>query len=390
MLFMVYHKNLLPPELPKVSFDKPRWGVVCWLTARQWHWAWSWRQPLPGCFTGEGRGRGWKRRVPGEYLQKWKGVITGDVSPVTISLKWSLFLSLQIIISFSNSEVARLTFVNFSDLRDRKGRWGRKLQLLQPAMKLSSVWWVSTWQGAILLWEWCTIMFNLVLNLITFQHELSTCRAGRRDPAVATPTYRARTGECQQEEREEVDLDQNLSGRKRRRSRNPKHKYLSWHNIWMGLYWRGSPACISTFLIMILWSSMALDKLVASLSCWSVCPRSCDLLWYVNAFQKMASLALRQGLTLTSRSCYTRMAKISQGPSTKVTQPFFLAPLKKFSSSAAMSDRYQDELLQKQMANDNPFDTYVTKPETGKGLFEGSPVLVPSTRYLVYFSEEMT
>merc|ERR1719222_1129601 len=38
-----------------------------------------------------------------------------------------------------------------------------------------------------------------------------------------------------------------------------------------------------------------------------------------------------------------------------------------------MSDRYQDELLQKQMANDNPFDTYVTKPETGKGLFEGPP-----------------
>ena len=104
----------------------------------------------------------------------------------------------------------------------------------------------------------------------------------------------------------------------------------------------------------------------------------------------MASLALRQGLTLTSRSCYTRMAKISQGPNRKVTQPFFLAPLKKFSSSAAMSDRYQDELLQKQMANDNPFDTYVTKPETGKGLFEGSPVLVPSTRYLMHFSEEMT
>merc|ERR1719490_543822 len=37
-----------------------------------------------------------------------------------------------------------------------------------------------------------------------------------------------------------------------------------------------------------------------------------------------------------------------------------------------MSDRYQDELLQKQMANDNPFDTYVTKPETGKGLLRQS------------------
>ena len=104
----------------------------------------------------------------------------------------------------------------------------------------------------------------------------------------------------------------------------------------------------------------------------------------------MASLALRQGFTLTSRSCYTRMANISQGPNTKVTQPFFLAPLKKFSSSAALSDRYQDELLQKQMANDNPFDTYVTKPEPGRGLFEGSPVLVPSTRYLVQLSAERT
>ena len=80
------------------------------------------------------------------------------------------------------------------------------------------------------------------------------------------------------------------------------------------------------------------------------------------------------------------MANISQGPTAvgaKVTQkPFFLPPLRKFSASAALPDRYQDELLQKQMANDNPFDTYVTKPETGKGLFEGSPVLVPSTRYI--------
>ena len=41
----------------------------------------------------------------------------------------------------------RLTLVNFSGLRDRRGRSGRKLQPLQPAMKLSSVWWVSTWQG---------------------------------------------------------------------------------------------------------------------------------------------------------------------------------------------------------------------------------------------------
>ena len=128
---------------------------------------------------------------------------------------------------------------------------------------------------------------------------------------------------------------------------------------------------------------------------WTCClpfmlTRSCDLLWYVNAFQKMASLALRQGFSLKSKSCFTIMANMSQKPNAvgakKVTQPFFFAHLKKFSSSAAQSDRYKDELLQKQMANDNPFDTYVTKPEPGRGLFEGSPVLVPSTRYLIHIS----
>ena len=87
------------------------------------------------------------------------------------------------------------------------------------------------------------------------------------------------------------------------------------------------------------------------------------------------------------------MAITSQGMNsvnTKATLPFVLASLKQFSSSAALSDRYQDELLQKQMANDNPFDTYVTKPEPGRGLFEGSPVLVPSTRYSIQLSAERT
>ena len=103
------------------------------------------------------------------------------------------------------------------------------------------------------------------------------------------------------------------------------------------------------------------------------------------AFQKMASVALRQGLLLASRN-YPRMSKISQGANAvnaKFVQRFVLVPLNNFSSSAGRADKYQDELLQKQMANDNPFDTYVTKPETGRGLFEGSPVLVPSTRYLI-------
>ena len=104
------------------------------------------------------------------------------------------------------------------------------------------------------------------------------------------------------------------------------------------------------------------------------------------AFQKMASVALRQGVLLASRNC-PRISKISQGANAvnaKFVQRFVLfAPQNNFSSSAGRADKYQDELLQKQMANDNPFDTYVTKPETGRGLFEGSPVLVPSTRYLV-------
>ena len=103
------------------------------------------------------------------------------------------------------------------------------------------------------------------------------------------------------------------------------------------------------------------------------------------AFQKMASVALRQGVLLASRNC-PRISKISQGANAvnaKSVQRFSLAPLNNFSSSAGRADKYQDELLQKQMANDNPFDTYVTKPETGRGLFEGSPVLVPSTRYLI-------
>ena len=103
------------------------------------------------------------------------------------------------------------------------------------------------------------------------------------------------------------------------------------------------------------------------------------------AFQRMAGVALRQGVLLASRNC-PRTSKISQGANAvnaKFVQRFVLAPLNNFSSSAGRADKYQDELLQKQMANDNPFDTYVTKPETGRGLFEGSPVLVPSTRYLI-------
>ena len=41
---------------------------------------------------------------------------------------------------------------------------------------------------------------------------------------------------------------------------------------------------------------------------------------------------------------------------------------------------FKDELTAKQMANDNPFDSYVLKPEAGKGLLKSQPILVPSTK----------
>ena len=37
------------------------------------------------------------------------------------------------------------------------------------------------------------------------------------------------------------------------------------------------------------------------------------------------------------------------------------------------------ELIAKQINNDNPFDTYVIKPEAGVGMFKNSPILIPST-----------
>ena len=41
---------------------------------------------------------------------------------------------------------------------------------------------------------------------------------------------------------------------------------------------------------------------------------------------------------------------------------------------------YKAELTAKQMSNDNPFDTYVIKPEAGRGLYQGAPILIPSTK----------
>ena len=52
-----------------------------------------------------------------------------------------------------------------------------------------------------------------------------------------------------------------------------------------------------------------------------------------------------------------------------------------FSFSVTRTNKeYKDELTARQMANDNPFDSYVLKPEPGRGLFKNHPVLVPSMK----------
>ena len=58
--------------------------------------------------------------------------------------------------------------------------------------------------------------------MISFQHELTTCGAGGRNPAVETPADRARTRQCQQEEGEEVTLGSKSV--RNRRGRRGKHK----------------------------------------------------------------------------------------------------------------------------------------------------------------------
>ena len=52
-----------------------------------------------------------------------------------------------------------------------------------------------------------------------------------------------------------------------------------------------------------------------------------------------------------------------------------------FSFSVTRTNKeYKDELTARQMANDNPFDSYILKPEPGRGLFKNHPVLVPSMK----------
>lgn len=49
-------------------------------------------------------------------------------------------------------------------------------------------------------------------------------------------------------------------------------------------------------------------------------------------------------------------------------------------TSALRFRDHKAELIAKQMSNDNPFDTYVVKPEAGRGMFLDAPILIPSTR----------
>ena len=55
--------------------------------------------------------------------------------------------------------------LNFSGLKDRKEGWGKRPQPLQPAMRLSSVSWVSTWQGAMLLWTKYLLLYDNTVML---------------------------------------------------------------------------------------------------------------------------------------------------------------------------------------------------------------------------------
>ena len=52
-------------------------------------------------------------------------------------------------------------------------------------------------------------------------------------------------------------------------------------------------------------------------------------------------------------------------------------PVRNFHVTSKIND-YKAELTAKQMNNDNPFDTYVMKPEAGRGLLKNDPILVPS------------
>ena len=70
-----------------------------------------------------------------------------------------------------------------------------------------------------------------------------------------------------------------------------------------------------------------------------------------------------------------------------------ITPVRNVSVSLARLNEYEykAELTVKQMNNDNPFDTYVMKPEPGRGLMKKTPILIPSmsdSRWVFDFGDQ--
>ena len=65
-------------------------------------------------------------------------------------------------------------------------------------------------------------------------------------------------------------------------------------------------------------------------------------------------------------------------PVSSLNQTLNIANTRTFCVSFPKLDEYKSQLTAKQINNDNPFDTYVLKPEAGKGLLKSEPILIPS------------
>ena len=78
-------------------------------------------------------------------------------------------------------------------------------------------------------------------------------------------------------------------------------------------------------------------------------------------------------------SFLTRGSKLIKSAAV-LNKSIIITPAKHFSGSLARFNEYEykAELTVKQMNNDNPFDTYVMKPEPGRGLMKKTPILIPS------------
>ena len=75
---------------------------------------------------------------------------------------------------------------------------------------------------------------------------------------------------------------------------------------------------------------------------------------------------------------YSTITKMMRIGSLLNSKKLVLNPIRSFSLNGACLNDYKAELTAKQMNNDNPFDTYVMKPEVGRGLLKSDPILVPS------------